>query len=95
MPNSKCVVYGISRADTPYDDGKFKWTNEYSAFIYLTDDGTQIRKIEEMVDTAFFAEMAKQGMAHRAKLAEKAKAEAEAQGGANKQETPSSVQVGA
>lgn len=93
VAGSKCVIYGISHADTPYDDGKFKWTNEYSAFIYLTEDGTQIRKIEEMVDTAFFAEMAKQGMAHRAKLAAQAQAAPELQG--TKQEAAAAVAAGA
>jgi hypothetical protein len=51
--NSKAVIYATSRADTPFEGG-FKWTNEYAVFIYFTEDGTQINKTEEMVDTKFF-----------------------------------------
>lgn len=43
--------------------------NEYAAFVTLTEDGKQISKIEEMVDTAFFAEMDRQGAAHAAAAA--------------------------
>ncbi|KAL9111227.1 MAG: hypothetical protein Q9227_004305 [Pyrenula ochraceoflavens] len=50
----KAVVYATSTADTLFDD--FKWTNEYAIFVTFTEDGTQINKMEEMVDTAFFQE---------------------------------------
>ncbi|KAH8711860.1 hypothetical protein GQ44DRAFT_830354 [Phaeosphaeriaceae sp. PMI808] len=70
VAKGKACIYATSRADTPFGD--FKWTNEYAAFLTLTEDGTQVKKIEEMVDTAFFAEMAKQGAAHAAAQKEKA-----------------------
>lgn len=76
VAKGKACVYATSKADTPYDG--FKWTNEYAAFLTLSEDGKKVAKIEEMVDTAFFAEMAKQGAAYRAAQAEKEKAEAPA-----------------
>ena len=47
-------MYATSRADTPFGD--FKWTNEYAVFVSFTEDGEQINKVEEMVDTAFYQE---------------------------------------
>ncbi|KAF5131503.1 hypothetical protein MHUMG1_07654 [Metarhizium humberi] len=61
---SKAAIYATSKADTPFGD--FKWANEYAAFVTLTEDGKQISKIEEMVDTAFFAEMDRQGAVYAA-----------------------------
>jgi hypothetical protein len=75
VAKGKACVYATSKADTPYDG--FKWTNEYAAFLTLSEDGKKVAKIEEMVDTAFFAEMAKQGAAFRAAQAEKERAETE------------------
>ena len=49
---SKAVIYATSNADTPFGD--LKWTNEYAVFVTFTEDGTQINRMEEMVDTAFF-----------------------------------------
>lgn len=49
---SKAVIYASSFADTPFGD--FKWTNEYAVFLTFSEDGTQVRKLEEMVDTAFY-----------------------------------------
>ncbi|KAJ4369765.1 Monooxygenase dmxR10 [Neocucurbitaria cava] len=73
VAKGKACIYATSHADTPFGD--FKWTNECAAFITLSEDGTKVQKIEEMVDTAFFAEMAKQGAAFgAAQAAEKAKA---------------------
>lgn len=66
---SKAAIYAMSEADTPYGDDDFKWSNEYAAFLTLNEDGTKIKKVEEMVDTAFFQEWAKQGVAYRAKKA--------------------------
>ena len=51
---SKAVIYLTSTADTPWED--FKWNNEYSVFVTFTEDGKQINKMEEMVDTALFKE---------------------------------------
>ncbi|KAI0192437.1 hypothetical protein F4808DRAFT_443146 [Astrocystis sublimbata] len=48
----KAFIYATSTADTIFGD--FKWTNEYSVIITFTDDGRQINKLEEMVDTDFF-----------------------------------------
>lgn len=48
----KAVIYATSKADTPFGD--FKWTNEYAVFVTFTEDGKQINKMEEMIDTAFF-----------------------------------------
>ncbi|CAO2648459.1 Nn.00g077260.m01.CDS01 [Neocucurbitaria sp. VM-36] len=79
VAKAKACIYATSHADTPFGD--FKWTNEYAAFLTLTEDGTKVKKIEEMVDTAFFAEMAKQGAAFGAAQAEKAKAAAAAKEG--------------
>lgn len=53
-PRGKAVIYATSYADTPFGD--FKWTNEYAVFITFTEDGTQVQKFEEMVDTAFYQE---------------------------------------
>ncbi|RAL68062.1 hypothetical protein DID88_008785 [Monilinia fructigena] len=53
-PRGKAVIYATSHADTPFGD--FKWTNEYAVFITFTEDGTQVQKFEEMVDTAFYQE---------------------------------------
>jgi hypothetical protein len=74
VAKNKACIYATSQADTPYGD--FKWTNEYAAFLTLSEDGKQVKKIEEMVDTAFFAEMAKQGVAHRAAQAQNPEASA-------------------
>ncbi|KAI9667452.1 MAG: hypothetical protein M1821_000268 [Bathelium mastoideum] len=51
---SKAVVYATSKAETPFED--FKWTNEYAVFLTFTEDGKEIKKVEEMVDTAFYQE---------------------------------------
>ena len=52
VARSKAAIYAVSKADTPFED--FKWNNEYAVFVTLTDDGTQIIGMEEMVDTAFY-----------------------------------------
>ncbi|KAF2111968.1 hypothetical protein BDV96DRAFT_580934 [Lophiotrema nucula] len=49
---SKAAIYATSKADTPFED--FKWTNEYAVFLTFSSDGTEITRMEEMVDTAFF-----------------------------------------
>ncbi|KAH0594815.1 hypothetical protein MHUMG1_07650 [Metarhizium humberi] len=54
----KSAVYATSSADTRF--GNFKWSQEYAAFITLTEDRMKIGHITEMVDTAFFAEMGRQ-----------------------------------
>ncbi|ORY69634.1 uncharacterized protein BCR38DRAFT_333345 [Pseudomassariella vexata] len=51
---SKAVIYATTRADTPF--GEFKCTNEYAVFVTFTEDGKQINRMEEMVDTAFYQE---------------------------------------
>ncbi|KAI9648484.1 Monooxygenase dmxR10 [Ciborinia camelliae] len=53
-PRSKAVIYAISYADTSFGD--LKWTNEYAVFVTFTEDGTKVKKIEEMVDSAFYQE---------------------------------------
>ncbi|KAL9094350.1 MAG: hypothetical protein Q9165_003491 [Trypethelium subeluteriae] len=53
-PRSKAVIYATSKADTPFED--FKWTNEYAVFLSFTEDGKKVKKMEEMVDTAFYRE---------------------------------------
>ena len=50
----KAVIYATSKADTPFGD--FKWTNEYATFVTFTEDGEQINRTEEMVNTAFYRE---------------------------------------
>jgi hypothetical protein len=50
----KAAIYATSFADTPFGD--FKWTNEYAVFLTFSKDGTQVSKLEEMVDTAFYKE---------------------------------------
>nr|A0A4P8DJV0.1 RecName: Full=Monooxygenase dmxR10; AltName: Full=Dimeric xanthone biosynthesis cluster protein R10 [Cryptosporiopsis sp. 8999]QCL09101.1 DmxR10 [Cryptosporiopsis sp. 8999] len=50
----KAAIYATSFADTPFGD--FKWTNEYAVFLTFSEDGTQVSKLEEMVDTAFYKE---------------------------------------
>ncbi|KUL89561.1 hypothetical protein ZTR_04319 [Talaromyces verruculosus] len=51
---NKAAIYATSFADTPFGD--FKWTNEYAVFLTFSEDGTQVSKLEEMVDTAFYKE---------------------------------------
>ena len=48
----KAAVYATSSADTPLPGEK--WTNEYALFISFTGDGTQINRLDEMVDSAFY-----------------------------------------
>ncbi|KAI2613405.1 hypothetical protein GGR54DRAFT_615700 [Hypoxylon sp. NC1633] len=48
----KAFIYARSTADTAFED--FKWTNDYAVIITFTEDGKQVRRFEEMVDTAFF-----------------------------------------
>ena len=50
----KAVIYATTRADTPFGD--FKWTMEYAVFVSFTEDGEQINRMEEMMDTAFYHE---------------------------------------
>ncbi|QIW99248.1 hypothetical protein AMS68_004766 [Peltaster fructicola] len=47
--NRKAAVYAISHGNTDFGE----WTNEYAVFVWFTEDGTRISKIEEMVDSAF------------------------------------------
>ncbi|CZR68583.1 uncharacterized protein PAC_18482 [Phialocephala subalpina] len=54
VARNKAVIYVISKADTPFGD--FKWMNEYAVFISFTEDGEQINKTGEMIDTAFYHE---------------------------------------
>ena len=61
-PKGKAVIYASSRADTPFGD--FKWTNEYAVFLSFTEDGEQINRNDEMVDTAFYHEFFPKFMAH-------------------------------
>ncbi|KAI1328250.1 hypothetical protein F5Y16DRAFT_398655 [Xylariaceae sp. FL0255] len=49
---NKAAIYVTSTAKTPWPD--LDWTNEYAVFLTFTEDGTEINKFEEMVDTAFF-----------------------------------------
>ncbi|KAB8304575.1 hypothetical protein EYC80_003954 [Monilinia laxa] len=63
-PRGKAVIYATSHADTPFGD--FKWTNEYAVFITFTEDGTQVQKFEEMVDTAFYQEFFPKFLQHMA-----------------------------
>ncbi|KAK8068762.1 hypothetical protein PG994_005378 [Apiospora phragmitis] len=46
------AVYATSTADTPLPDEK--WATDYALFISFTEDGTQINKLDEMVDSAFY-----------------------------------------
>ncbi|KIA75325.1 hypothetical protein HK57_00204 [Aspergillus ustus] len=50
--NNIAAVYATSTADTPIPGEK--WTNEYAVFVALTEDGTRVKSVEEMVDSAFF-----------------------------------------
>ena len=50
----KAVIYATSGGDTPFGD--FRWTNEYAMFVTFTEDGKQINRTEEMVNTAFYQE---------------------------------------
>ncbi|KAB8235415.1 hypothetical protein ETB97_002367 [Aspergillus alliaceus] len=52
--HSKAAIYATSTANTIFGD--FKWNNDYAIFVMLTEDGRQIDRIQEMVDTAFFGE---------------------------------------
>jgi hypothetical protein len=45
-------VYATSSADTPIPEEK--WTNEYAIFVWLTEDGLKVQRLEEMVDSAFY-----------------------------------------
>ncbi|KAK3382219.1 hypothetical protein B0T24DRAFT_714344 [Lasiosphaeria ovina] len=47
------AVYATSLADTPLPGEK--WTNEYAIFVTFSEDGTKVSRLEEMVDTAFYA----------------------------------------
>ncbi|EED13797.1 conserved hypothetical protein [Talaromyces stipitatus ATCC 10500] len=49
---STAAVYATSSADTPIPEEK--WTNEFSIFMTLTEDGLKVKKLEEMVDSAFY-----------------------------------------
>jgi hypothetical protein len=51
---SKAALYMKSTADTPFEN--LKWNNEYAVFLTFTEDGNQVVKMEEMVDTALFNE---------------------------------------
>ncbi|KAK7942448.1 uncharacterized protein PG986_011561 [Apiospora aurea] len=46
------AVYATSSADTPLPDEK--WATDFAVFISFTEDGTQINKLDEMVDSAFY-----------------------------------------
>ncbi|KAK8045576.1 hypothetical protein PG993_005600 [Apiospora rasikravindrae] len=46
------AVYATSSADTPLPDEK--WATDYAVFISFTEDGTQINKLDEMVDSTFY-----------------------------------------
>lgn len=50
--NGTAAVYATSSADTPVPDEK--WTNEYAIFLWLTEDGMKVKRLEEMVDSAFY-----------------------------------------
>ncbi|KAJ5761813.1 uncharacterized protein N7511_005195 [Penicillium nucicola] len=50
--NSTAAVYATSSADTPIPEER--WTNEYAIFLWLTNDGLKVQKLEEMVDSAFY-----------------------------------------
>ncbi|OKL55331.1 hypothetical protein UA08_09370 [Talaromyces atroroseus] len=50
--NGTAAVYATSSADTPVPEEK--WTNEFSIFMTLTEDGLKVKKLEEMVDSAFY-----------------------------------------
>jgi hypothetical protein len=49
---NKAAIYATSKADTPFGED-YKWTNEYAVFLWFSEDGTQVVKFEEMLDTAF------------------------------------------
>ncbi|KAH0592338.1 hypothetical protein MHUMG1_09951 [Metarhizium humberi] len=49
VPQRKAVVYALSSGKTPFGD----WNNEYAVFFTFNENGQEITKIEEMVDTAF------------------------------------------
>ncbi|KAK2594648.1 hypothetical protein QQS21_007624 [Conoideocrella luteorostrata] len=46
------AIYATSSADTPLPGEK--WTNEYSVFLSLSEDGQKISDLQEMVDSAFY-----------------------------------------
>ncbi|EED18938.1 conserved hypothetical protein [Talaromyces stipitatus ATCC 10500] len=50
--NGTAAVYATSSADTPVPEEK--WTNEYAIFVWLTEDGMKVKRLEEMVDSAFY-----------------------------------------
>ena len=54
VANSKAVIYATSSADTPF--GGFKWINECTVLVLFTEDGEQIKRMDEMVDTTFYHE---------------------------------------
>ncbi|ROT34548.1 hypothetical protein SODALDRAFT_364476 [Sodiomyces alkalinus F11] len=48
----KAAVYALSTGKTPFGD----WTNDYAVFFTFNESGTEIVKLEEMVDSAFMKE---------------------------------------
>ncbi|KAL2808478.1 hypothetical protein BJX63DRAFT_436073 [Aspergillus granulosus] len=50
--NGTAAVYATSSAETPIP-GEM-WTNEYAIFLSLTEDGSKVKRLEEMVDSAFY-----------------------------------------
>lgn len=48
----KAAVYALSTGKTPFGD----WTNDYAVFFTFNESGTEIVKLEEMVDSAFMME---------------------------------------
>ncbi|KAJ5816547.1 hypothetical protein N7447_008780 [Penicillium robsamsonii] len=50
--NGTAAVYATSSADTPIPEEK--WTNEYAIFVWLSEDGLKVQRLEEMVDSSFY-----------------------------------------
>lgn len=52
MANGKAAIYGLTKANTPVGP----YQNEHALFIWFTEDGKKVEKIEEMFDGVFMKE---------------------------------------
>ncbi|KAJ5952323.1 uncharacterized protein N7479_010736 [Penicillium vulpinum] len=48
------AVYATSQADTPLPNEK--WTTDFSIFLSFTEDGLRVNRLDEMVDSGFYAD---------------------------------------